>query len=151
MKHKIRIFLFLLTISFSVLFTSCMGTNTIKSSRTASFYPDIVRYDLTSADIEYLGEMDISVAYRRYLGVFRVFEQINDEEVSNRTRNSISLYGDKNLPVGPLLRRAMYDVHARYPEADFLIPVYVIDEVETLFLGRKVRKSAKIKAYKLNI
>jgi len=143
--------LFLLALSSSFLFTSCIGTYTVKSSRTASFYPDLVRFDLTSDDVEYLGEMDISVAYRKYLGMFRIFELINDEEVSKRTRNSISLYGDRNLPIDPLLRRALYDAHVTFPEADFLIPAYVINEVETLFLGRRVRKTAKIRAYKLNI
>ena len=129
--------------------SSCIGTYNTKSSRTASFYPNLVWYELTSDDMELLGEMEISISYRRYLGIFRVFDKINGEDVNRRVINTVSLYGDKNVPLSPILKRALYEVHIQYPEADFLIPAFETEQKETMFLGRRVEKRAKIRAYKL--
>ena len=129
--------------------SSCIGTYNTKSSRTASFYPNLVWYELTSDDMELLGEMEISISYRRYLGIFRVFDKINGEDVNRRVINTVSLYGDKNVPLSPILKRALYEVHIQYPDADFLIPVFETEQKETMFLGRRVEKRAKIRAYKL--
>ena len=129
--------------------SSCIGTYNTKSSRTASFYPNLVWYELTSDDLELLGEMEISISYRRYLGIFRVFDKINGEDVNRRVINTVSLYGDKNVPLSPILKRALYEVHIQYPEADFLIPAFETEQKETMFLGRRVEKRAKIRAYKL--
>jgi hypothetical protein len=129
--------------------SSCIGTYNTKSSRTASFYPNLVWYELTSDDMELLGEMEISISYRRYLGIFRVFDKINGEDVNRRVINTVSLYGDKNVPLSPVLKRALYEVHIQYPEADFLIPAFETEQKETMFLGRRVEKRAKIRAYKL--
>ena len=132
-----------------MLMSSCIGTYNTKSSRTASFYPNLVWYELTSDDMELLGEMEISISYRRYLGIFRVFDKINGEDVNRRVINTVSLYGDKNVPLSPILKRALYEVHIQYPEADFLIPAFETEQKETMFLGRRVEKRAKIRAYKL--
>lgn len=129
--------------------SSCIGTYNTKSSRTASFYPNLVWYELTSDDMELLGEMEISISYRRYLGIFRVYDKINGEDVNRRVINTVSLYGDKNVPLSHILKRALYEVHIQYPEADFLIPVFETEQKEIMFLGRRVEKRAKIRAYKL--
>ncbi len=134
-----------------IAFSSCVSINTSRSGRTASFYPDLVRFELTSSDFEFIGEMDISVKYSQYLGIIRIFEFINDKEVSNRNINSMSIYGKRNIPMSPVLYRALYDVYVEYPDADFTIPSYVIDETENLFLGKKIKKTARIKVYKLKI
>lgn len=134
-----------------VAFSSCVSTSTSRSGRTTSFYPDIVRFELTSSDFELIGEMDISVKYSQYLGVIRIFELINDKEVSRRNVNSMSIYGERSVPLNPPLNRALYDVYAKYPEADFTIPAYVINEQENQFLGKKIKKTARIKVYKLKI
>jgi len=111
----------------------------------------MIRFDLTSANVELLGEMDISVNYSQYLGIIKIFEFINDQEVSARTINTMSMYGRRNLPLSPVLNRALYDVYMKYPEADFTIPVYVIEEQKNLFMGKKIKKTARIKAYKIKI
>ncbi len=141
------LFLFLVLVAFS----SCASTFTSRSGRTTSFYPDQVRFDLTSSDFEYLGEMDISVQYSQYLRFFRIFEYINGNEVNHRSINSMAVYGKRSIPLSPILNRALYDVYVKYPEADFTIPSYEIAEYEKLFLGRKAKKTARIKVYKLKI
>jgi hypothetical protein len=149
MKYLIKIFLpFCLLI---LLISSCASINTSRSGRSSSFLPDMIRFDLTSANVELLGEMDISVNYSQYLGIIKIFELINDQEVSARTINTMSMYGRRNLPLSPVLNRALYDVYMKYPDADFTIPVYVIEEQKNLFMGKKIKKTARIKAYKIKI
>lgn len=133
------------------VFSSCISTNTSRSGRTTSFYPDLVKFELTSTDFELIGEMDISVKYSQYLGIIRIYELINEKEYSSRNINTMSVYGKRNLPLSPVMNRALYDVYVKYPNADFTIPSYVIDEQENLFLGKKIKKTARIKVYKLKI
>jgi len=151
MNFKISKIVSVISLAGILFLSSCMGTYTVKNTRTASFFPDEVRFDMTADDIELVGEMDISTSFSRYLGIFKVERLINDMEVPRRTVNSVSLYGTGNLPLDPMLRRALYDAHVNFPEADFLIPVSVIEENEKLFMGRHTRKTAHIKAYKLKI
>jgi hypothetical protein len=134
-----------------MLVSSCASNYTSRSGRTSTFLPDLVRFDLTSADVEYLGEMDISVNYSQYLAFIKIFELINEKEVSARTVNTMAIYGNRNVPLSPTLNRALYDVYLKYPEADFTIPVYVIEEQHKLFMGKKIKKTARIKAYKIKI
>jgi hypothetical protein len=110
-----------------------------------------VKFDLTANDVQFLGEMDISVNYSQYLGFIKIFELINDQEVNQRVVNSMSMHGRRNIPLSPMLNRALYDVYLKYPDADFTIPVYVVEEQQNLFLGKKIKKTAKIKAYKIKI
>jgi hypothetical protein len=133
------------------LVSSCASINTTRSSRSSTFLPDIVKFDLTANDVQFLGEMDISVNYSQYLGFIKIFELINDQEVNQRVVNSMSMHGRRNIPLSPMLNRALYDVYLKYPDADFTIPVYVVEEQQNLFLGKKIKKTAKIKAYKIKI
>jgi hypothetical protein len=142
-----RFFLFLIIVAF----TSCASTRTSRYGRTTSFYPDVVKFELTASDFENIGEMDISVKYSRYFAFIRIFELINDKDVSKRNVNTMSMYGKRNIPLSPVMYRALYDVYATYPDADFVIPSYVIEEQENLFLGKKITKTARIKVYKLKI
>jgi hypothetical protein len=149
MKYHIRINIVICLILF--LITSCASINTSRSGRSSTFLPDIIKLDLTSNNVEFIGEMDISVKYSQYIGIFKIFELINDKEVSKRTVNYTVLYGKHNLPLSPILERALYDVYIKYPDADFVVPAYVIEEQQNLFLGKKIKKTARIKAYKIKI
>jgi hypothetical protein len=134
-----------------LILTSCVSTNTSRSSRTASFFPDLVNFDLSASDVELLGEMDISVKYSQYIGIIKIFELINEQEVSKKNINSVITYGNKNIPMNPALHRALYDVYIKFPDADFTVPTFVIEEQQKMFLGKKITTSARIKAYKLKI
>jgi hypothetical protein len=149
MKYFIKIFLPACLVI--LLISSCASTNTFRAGRTSSFLPDMIRFDLSSADVELLGEMDISVNYSQYLLFIRIFELINEKEVSKRTVNTMVMFGKRNVPLSPVLNRALYDVYLKYPDADFTIPVYVIEEQQNMFMGRKIKKTARIKAYKIKI
>jgi hypothetical protein len=132
-------------------FSSCASIKTSRSGSSTSFYPDIVKFEFTTSDFELIGEMDISVKYSRYLGFIRIIELINEQEVSRRNIKRMNVYGKSSIPLNPVMDRALYDVYVKYPNADFTIPSYVIEEQENLFLGRKIIKTARIKVYKLKI
>jgi hypothetical protein len=126
-----------------------VGTYTVKKTRTLPLLPDDVSFSIN--DLEYLGEMEISVSYSKYLGIFRVERLINDQEVSKRTVKSVILYGFSSVPLDPMLHRALYDAHVKFPDADFLVPGNVIEETEKMFLGVNTRKTATIRAFKLKL
>jgi hypothetical protein len=134
-----------------LLLGSCVSVNTVRSGRASTFLPDVIKFDLAPSNIELIGEMDVSVKYSQYLGFLKIFELINDKEVSKRMVNTTALYGRRNLPISPVLERALYDVYLKYPDADFVVPTYIIEEQQNLFLGKKIKKSARIKAYKIKM
>ena len=129
-------------------FTSC-GIITTKTMRTGTFMPNDVRLDLSLDDFELLGEMEVSVKYSKYLGIIPRYDEINGEAYAKRNRNSVNLVGMKNFYLGEKIDEAMYMAHVKIPDADFLIPVNMIVEKEKMFLGKKIKKTVKVKAYKI--
>ncbi len=147
MTNKIYSFLSLATLA--ILLASCSVTNVTKM-RTGSTTPDFVRLDMTLDDYEYLGETEIEVEYHKYFGAFDYLNSINGEAVSRRNRTFVLLEGRSPINLQPrLLNRALIKAYTAHPEADFLMPSMTTMEVTQLFLGRKVKATAKIKAYKI--
>jgi hypothetical protein len=46
------------------------------------------------------------------------------------------------------MRRALYKVYAEFPDADYIHIVSTNVETHRMFLGRKVKKTSRVKAYK---
>lgn len=149
MKVLNKIFIPLIVV---VLFTSCNVT-TNKLMRTGSFMPTEVQLHQTMNDFELLGEGEVSVEYGRYLFVFSHLNLINGKEVARRNQTIINFNGDGNFAFALMpntkIRRAAYDMHIKYPTADFLVPVNIITERQGMFLGSKLKQTMKIKAYKI--
>jgi len=148
-KNKIHI---LSIIVFVSLLTSC-GVSTNKLMRTGTFMPNDVRLNMTLDDFQYLGDADVTAEYSKYFGFITVFKLINGKEVARRNQSIVNLEGNGSftlpLMLNKKLRRAMFDVHIKYPSADFLIPVYIITEKQGMFLGSIVKQKIKVKAYKI--
>ena len=146
MTKKIYSFLSLATIV--VLLSSCNITNVTKM-RSGTTMPDDVRLLMTLDDYEFLGDTEIEVEYHRYFGLFTYIYTINGEAVSNN-RNFVYLTGRRPLRLTPRqLNRSLYKAYKAYPDADFLMPAMTTLETEQLFLGRKVKATAKIKSYSI--
>jgi hypothetical protein len=96
-------------------------------------------------DFEYLGETELSVEYRTYLGVFRSIDVINGEKYDGKRVVHTKLPGCAPL----VLNRAAYKVWEEYPEADYLVVSRTQKSTERLLLGAEVKTSARVKAYKL--
>lgn len=147
MTNKIFSFLSLATIA--ILLSSCSVSN-VANMRSGTTMPDFVRLDVTLDDYEYLGETEIEVEYHKYFGIFTYFKTINGEAVSRRNKNFVYLSGRTPIKLRPRrLNRALIKAYTAYPDADFLMPAMTTMETEQLFLGRKVKVTAKIKSYKI--
>ncbi len=134
----------------AVLLSSCgIGTKTQRSLRTTSFMPDYVELRLDMDDFEYLGSSEVSVTYNKYFGFITFLHEINEKEVARRNVNSIRTYGRTWLFVGPYLRRALYDAKLEIPDAEIFIPVTIITEEQKMFMGSLIKKTMKVKAYKI--
>jgi hypothetical protein len=125
------------------LLNSC-GTVTKTSTRN-SFSPDKVELQLHMSDLQYLGETEVSVSYRTYLGLFTSIDRVNGEEYTSTnvkiTKFNQSILRDRKLD------KAAYKVIEEYPTADYFQVVYKKKEIDRLFLGTEVTYTARIQAY----
>lgn len=131
--------LFVLSIGLMLCLSSCSVV------RQSTYSPRAVEHNLCMADFEYLGETEISVEYRTYLGVFRSIDVINGEKYDGKKTVYTKLPGCTSL----VLNRAAYKVWEEYPDADYLVVSRSQRSTERLLLGGEVKTSAKVKAYKL--
>ena len=131
--------LFVLSIGLMLCLSSCSVV------RQSTYSPRAVQYNLCMADFEYLGETEISVEYRTYLGVFRSIDVVNGEKYDGKKTVYTKLSGCTSL----MLNRAAYKVWEEYPDADYLVVSRSQRSTERLLLGGEVKISAKVKAYKL--
>lgn len=149
MKVLNKIFIPLVLIT---LLASC-SVKTNKLMRTGTFMPNDIQLHQTMSDFEYLGEGEVSVEYGRYFFFFSHLNLINGKEVARRNQTIINFSGNGNFSYTLLpnmkIRRALYEMHVKYPNADFLVPVNIITEKQGMFLGSKVKQTMKVKAYKI--
>lgn len=121
----------------------CLSSCSVVQQNTYS--PRTVKHNLCMADFEYLGESEISVEYRRYLGFLRTIDVVNGEQYDGKKIVRTSLPGRKFH----ILNRAAYKVFEEYPEADYLVVSRQQKSTERLLLGAEVKTTAKVKAYRL--
>lgn len=131
--------------------TSKIGSTTMHTTRGGTFMPNDIRLNLTMDDFQYLGTQEVSASYKKYFGVFTVFNTINDQEVAKRTVNIVNLHGNSNLPVklDAVMMRALHVALVNVPDADFVVPVSILTEKQQMFLGSVVTKKLKVKMYKV--
>jgi len=140
------------TIGFALLCTSCtIGRYSYKTAQATSFTPQIVRLELTMDQFEYLGETEISVTQKTYMGIFTKLDSINGMPKDIRNKKFTEFYGNKDIPVDGIMKRAAYKVIEDFPDADYYIPVSYQKNISYMFLGNSKTETIKIKAYKLKI
>ncbi len=132
------------------LLASCSSVQHYNKAKTASFAPDKVELFMTMSDYQYLGEVEISVDYKTYLGFITYTESVNEQPYNRYgEKQYVSLRGEKDFRIGRTLRKAMYKVLEAYPNADYYVPTSSVEKVEHMTLGKKVKKTAIVKCYKL--
>ena len=72
----------------------------------------------------------------------------NGVEYDRRTVHKVSLKGEKDIKLPPVMKKALYKVVDMYPDADYFMPVYVKSEQQKMFGGKYVSRKALIRAYK---
>ena len=102
-----------------------------------------------SCDLKYLGQSEISIEYRTYLGFIRTIDKINGEPYMREERifTDIDAGHPQGLRLSGFLNRASYKVLEEYPEASYFILVSKSRHKTRLFLGGEVTEKAIIKAY----
>ena len=125
-----------------------VGLSSCSVVRHNTYSPNAVQLNLDMDDLQKLGEVEISVEYRTYLGFIRAIDTINgvpyDGKVINRVSLPSSLAGEMKAP----LNRAVYKVFEQYPEAEYIVVSNAKSNTERLFLGSEITASAKVLVYK---
>ncbi len=129
------------------LLSSCATTVQSRSSEAISFKPDVVRLDIDMADFELLGDVEISVEYRSYLGFITSIDKVNGEVYDRHSKQLLNV-SHLSFKYEGKLSKSLYKVIETYPDADYIMPLYTKTTRKNLFLGSSVTKTAKFKAYK---
>lgn len=140
--------LYYLLLVMAIFTMSSCGTMVKTKHRTLN--PTEVRLNIDIADLEYMGQVEISVDYRTYLGFIRVTDSVNGEPYDSFNKKRFSsphCLGGVSL-AGPI-RKATYKVYETFPDATYFQPVLKTKEKEHLFLGSENTTKVIIKAYKL--
>lgn len=130
-------------------FSSCSGLRQVSGVQSTSFTPDYVRVDANINDYVQLGETTVTVESREYLGFINKIDKINDEDYNFRDVKIVKLEGKTNIKLNGDIKMALYKVIEEYPNADYYVPVMKQTEVERMFLGKYIKESVTLKAYKL--
>lgn len=137
-------------LSIFLFFSACSVTKVDKGFKSVDFTPDKVEMQVSFDDYKLLGEMEVSVQYSRYFGIFKIMNTINGEIADRRTKSYMNLYGAEWADLDRNLRRALYKVHEEYPSGDFVVPTYKIVKKKKMFMGRRVTEVLKVKVYRMN-
>lgn len=140
-----KIYRYILIAFVLVVLSSCSVTS------NRMYAPDSTRLNLTMADLEYLGEAEISVEYRTYFGFFSVIDQINGIPYDGKEIKTVRI-GDKrdiSLRLYSKLNRAQYKLLDEFPDAEYFVVVNQTKSTERMFLGSYVNVKAKVRAYSL--
>jgi hypothetical protein len=143
MKNIIKI-LFITVIVISL--SSCLGTrkSTVASNRPMN--ADVVRLDLKMEDFQLLGEEKLDISYRKYFELITFIDSINGTPVQRR--NIKTLQFSTISPFNNLVSRAMSPLVEKYPEADFVTPIYSSVSSNGMLFGSKNKLMVKVKVYK---
>ena len=154
MKKYIIIFL-------TLFLGSCIAPNpTIQSKRTktATLFPDAVLLEMTFKDLEFLGETEVSYEYTNYgLWINRI-RKINNEPASDYTsyKEYVQFEGKHQSWLGKFFlsyqERALVKAYQEFPDADYIEPIVTSVKKRNMWPGgAKIKKTIKVKAYKLKI
>ncbi len=135
-----------------ILLAACsMTLASCSVSRVSVSSPGRVHMEVTMDDFEYLGESEISVEYRTYLGFIRIVDMVNGEPKDRQHTSKLS--ANNGVPVftkiPAVFNRAAYKLAEEFPEAEYFRVVTTKTEKTRLFLGGSAVKTAKVKAYRL--
>lgn len=144
--RKLNIMLIL--VGIALLFGSCRGTFEYNKKRTMDFAPDQVRLNIDMSNFELLGETTLTVDSRTYMGIFKHIDSINGVEYNFRDVKYTKLQGQQTMKLDGCVKKALYKVLEKYPNADYYVPVSSKKHKLRLFLGRQQKDVIVVKAYK---
>tara|TARA_B100000795_G_C22658242_1_gene383035 strand:- start:216 stop:671 length:456 start_codon:yes stop_codon:yes gene_type:complete len=147
-----KILIKLITISF--ILSSCAVTNT---HNLGDLMQNRGYVSLDISDIKNLGETEVSFEYSKYLFLGSRLISLNGEFPDNGVKHYVDLQtsawdflGLLSLFEQRYMKRALYKAYIEFPTADYLEITSENIETHKMFLGRKIKRKAIVKAYKYN-
>ena len=128
----------------AVIAATCLSSCSI--TKHSAFSPGTTQLTIQMSDLEYIGETEISVEYRKYLGIIDITDSINGEAYTGDVIKIFPIV-NSSRPLLPQLSLAAYKLAEEFPEADYFIVTSQDKQTHHLFLGSHVEASAKVKAY----
>lgn len=146
---------FLKLLILTLILSSCAVKHN-HDFRTAPGDPRYNNYfELGLDDIQYLGEVEISYEFTRYLGFIVRMIGINEERPNKAEIHyayPAYTFLEKLAVVSGLdargLSRAMYKVYTEFPDANYTQIVQDTKTSHRMFGGVKIKRSARVKVYK---
>ena len=140
-KSLTRLMAIVLIASVCISCATVSRHNTFKTSTTTN--------QIKMADLEFLGETEVSVVYRTLFGVFRHIDTVNGQEYdpSDKSYTGLGTSFIDAAYYGPL-RKAYGKVLADYPDASYFQVVRVSKKSDRLFLGTDSEVKGVVRAYR---
>ena len=128
-----------------------LGLSSCSITRYKAYSPSTTQLNLQMADLKYLGEVEISVEYRKYLGILTVIDNVNGKAYDSQDIKYFPIYSSNGLTdeLMPQLQMASAKVLEVYPDADYFMVTAQTKTKQQLFLGSNISAKARIKAYSL--
>lgn len=134
-----------------VIFTSCSNFYTYSQKRSISLTPDFVRLNVDINDFEYLGQTEISVSSRQYIGFIKVIDSINNRPYNYRDIRVTELSGPADINLRNEMKKAAYKVVDEFPEATYYVISNDYKQINRMFLGKKEVHRMEIQAFKYKV
>ncbi len=133
-------------ILWTVLVALCSACSV---TRNKAYTPTTTQLNIQMDDLEYLGESEISVDYRTYLGFISKIDRINGVPYTGEEIRRAQINGGYLSAPGlySKLGRATAKVLDEYPQANYFVVVRQTQNKTRLFLGADVSVRATVKAY----
>ena len=133
---------YLMLVGFAALMASCASVK-----RTSTFAPSSSVLQIEMQDLKCVGETEVSVSYRTYLGFIRKIDTVNGAAYDPTNKTFTTLDGI-NTQMNSPLNRAYAKVVNQYPEARYFQIVSFKKKSDRLFLATESKCTAIIRAYK---
>ena len=128
-----------------------LGLASCSITRYKAYSPTVTQLSLQMDDLEYLGESEITVEYRRYLGVITVIDKVNGQIYDNKEIKQFPIFSNGSISDNLMsqLQLASYKLLEEFPMADYFMVTNQKSQKHQLFLGSTVTATAKVKAYSI--
>ena len=153
MRNLLKILVLTLFLSSCALKHSVINKHKYRAPADDPRYNNFLQLGVD--DIEELGEVEISYEFSRNLIFWTRLIGINGEKPDNANIHYANPQATllQTLGVGNLLdkgglSRALYKVYIDYPDADYISVISESVQKHRMFLGVKVKKSARVKVFK---
>lgn len=133
---------YIMLVGFAALMASCASVK-----RTSTFAPSSSVLQIEMQDLKCVGETEVSVSYRTYLGFIRKVDKVNGATYNPTNKTFTTLDGINTKQNSPL-SRAYAKVVEQYPDARYFQIVSFTKKSDRLFLGTESECTATVRAYK---